>query len=487
MSERRECVRPANFLFLLSDQHSRDALGCYGSPVVRTPHLDALAAQGTKFTAAYSSCPLCVPVRASMATGRYVHEIGYWDNAFPYDGVVPSWHHRLHEQGYRVDSIGKLHFSGPGNDHGFSQELNPLHVVDGVGDILGCLRDNGPVRLKRSGITDAGPGDSTYLDYDRCNADAGVAWLDRHKEDDKPWALFLSFVCPHPPYISPPEHFEHYAELDLPMPPQWREENWPDHPAINHFRRFFDFHPQFEETEIRCMLAAYYGACSHLDNQIGRVLDHLEALGLTDRTRIIYSSDHGEHRGARGVYGKFTLYEESVGVPMIMAGPDVPEATVRKTPVSLIDIYPTALECVGAESDEKDLPGQSLLQLTAEPDRDRTVFSEYHALGQQHGSYMLRDRRYKYNHYVGLPPQLFDLEIDPWELNDLADSPEHAEVLQEREWQLRELLNPESVDERARADQRERVARFGGEQAVLERGAFDNSPVPGEDPVFRKH
>ena len=96
-----------NLLFILSDQHRRDALGCYGHEAVRTPHLDALAARGTRFSSAYTNCPICVPVRASLATGRYVHQIGYWDNGFPYDGQVPSWGHHLKAQGFRVDSIGK--------------------------------------------------------------------------------------------------------------------------------------------------------------------------------------------------------------------------------------------------------------------------------------------------------------------------------------------------------------------------------------------
>ena len=144
-------MQPANLLFILSDQHARGALGCYGNPVVRTPNLDRLAARGVRFQNVYTPCPICVPARASLATGQYVHQIGYWDNAFPYDGAVPSWHHRLREQGHRIDSIGKLHFSGSDDDHGFSREIDPLHVVDGVGDILGSIRDDPPFREQAQG------------------------------------------------------------------------------------------------------------------------------------------------------------------------------------------------------------------------------------------------------------------------------------------------------------------------------------------------
>ena len=103
---------PKNLLYIISDQHNRDLLGCYGHPSVETPNIDSLAERGTRFTNAYTNCPICVPARASLATGRYVHQIGYWDNAFPYDGQIRSWGHHLRSQGYQVDSIGKLHFSG---------------------------------------------------------------------------------------------------------------------------------------------------------------------------------------------------------------------------------------------------------------------------------------------------------------------------------------------------------------------------------------
>lgn len=477
-----------NTLFILSDQHTRSGLGCYGGPA-HTPNLDRLAERGTRFDTAYTNCPICVPVRAGLATGRWMHQAGNWDNAFPYDGRMPSWHHRLRDQGIRVDSIGKLHFSRAEDDHGFTEEVEPLHVVDGVGDVLGCLRDDGPFRKKRSGITEAGPGDSTYLQYDRRNADNGIAWLERHQRDEQPWAVMLSFVCPHPPYICPPEWFEYYIDRDLPLPPQWRQEDWPAHPVIDHFRRFFDFHPQFEEAQIHRLMAAYYGACSFLDEQIGRVLQRLEDLGLTERTRVIYSSDHGEHLGGRGIYGKFSMYDESAAIPMIAAGPDVPPGHVCRTPTSLVDIHPSMVESLGLTRHEEDadLPGRSLWTIASNRSAPRTVLSEYHAVGSRHASYMLRDERYKYNHYVGAPAQLFDLVADPQELKDLANDPAEASRVAACEERLRRILDPEAVDARARADQAARIDSMGGEVAVRARGSFDNSPAPGEAPAFRKH
>ena len=480
-------MNPANLLFILSDQHTRDITGCYGHPVVRTPNIDSLAGRGTRFTSAYTNCPICVPARASLATGRYVHQTGNWDNAFAYDGSVPSWGHRLREQGFQVASIGKLHFRSAEDDNGFSQEIDPLHVVDGVGDILSCIRDRPPFRDKRAGILNAGPGDSTYLQYDVSNADRACAWLSERKDNDRPWVLFLSFVCPHPPYVAPPDLFEMYPPEQLPLPAQWRHEDWPDHPAIRRFRRFFNYDRPFTEPELRNLTAAYYGTCTHLDRQIGRVLNALEVHNLADTTRILYTSDHGESLGARGLFGKFTMYEESASVPLILAGPDVPSGRVVGTPVSLVDSFPTVLECAAAAPEPDPLPGRSLWQIARNADENRTVFSEYHAVGSRNATYMLRDRTWKYIHYVNEPPQLFNLEDDPKETTDLSSSRDHQTTLKSLERRLRELLDPEAADARAKSAQQARINRFGGEETVRNRGAFDNSPVPGESPAFRVH
>ncbi len=481
-------MKPANLLFILSDQHNVNVLGCSGNSAARTPHLDALAARGTRFANAYTNCPICVPARASLATGQYVHQIGNWDNAFPWNGSPRGWGHQLKAQGYNVTSIGKLHYRCAEDDNGFSEEVDPLHVVDGQGDLLSCIRDNPPSRHNRHSIEEAGPGDSTYLRYDASNTTHALDWIRRHAQDERPWVLFLSLVCPHPPFIAPPETFARQDAASLPMPPQWQAEDWPQHPVLDGMRRLFHYEEPFDETDVRQLLATYYAVCEYVDANIGQVLDALEAQGLDERTRVIYSSDHGESLGARGLYGKFTMYEESAAIPLIMAGPEVPGGKVVQTPVSLLDLAPTVLEAVGATPDawSEKLPGASLWSLMLQADHERNVLSEYHAVGTQHGYYMLRDLRYKYVYYVNAPPQLFDMQNDPDELQDLAPLPAYQAVLAERERRLRALLDPEAVDARARADQRAKVEAFGGEAAVRARGSFTNSPVPGEAPGFRR-
>lgn len=135
-----------NVLLIVSDEHNREIAGCYGNPFVRTPNLDALAARGVVFENAYCNSPICVPSRAALATGNYVHRTGYWDSAAPYDGKVPSWHHRVREAGLDAVSIGKLHFRSTDDDCGFSAVHDPIYVVDGVGDAHGLLRTETRVR-----------------------------------------------------------------------------------------------------------------------------------------------------------------------------------------------------------------------------------------------------------------------------------------------------------------------------------------------------
>ena len=483
-------MKPANLLYILSDEHNRDSLGCYGHPLVKTPNLDRLAEQGVTFRSAYTNCPICVPARASLATGQYVHKIRYWDNAFPYDGRVPGWGHRLIDAGHRVDSVGKLHYRSRDDGDGFSEKYLPLNVVDGVGDVMGSIRDEIPVRTgSRAGITTAGPGSSTYLDYDVEIANQCCRWLEGAAEanqPDKPWVLFASFGCPHPPFIAPPELYDLYPLDDISLPVQYSLEDRPSHPALQAIRETMQYDEPFTDEEIRRVTAAYFGACTHLDLQIGRLLDTLAATGLASNTRIIYTSDHGESMGRRGLWGKFTMYEESVAVPLIMAGAGLPCGESRDDLVTLVDSYQTILEAVGEPllDQEQELPGRSLWPIAAGDKLERIAFSEYHAVASHGASYMVRRGRYKYVHYVSAPAQLFDLDTDPQEVVDLAADPQLSAVRNELEMELRGLLDPDAMDRLAKSDQLSLIERHGGRDAVLRRGTFVNSPVPGEQPTF---
>jgi len=483
-------MRPTNLLFIMSDEHSRRVLGCHGHPMIKTPNLDKLASRGLRFTDAYCNSPICVPSRASFHTGRYVHEIGFWDNANPYDGSVPSWAHRLRAAGHRVDSIGKLHFRSAEDDNGFSKEHMPLHVVDGIGDPIGMLRDPPPRRQAALRLAaDAGCGESSYQDYDDRITGAAETWLSERakSKDAKPWVLFVSLVCPHFPLIARPRWYNLYAEGKVPWPALYAAEERPHHPYLEAMRACQIYDEGFDDnSKVRKAIAAYFGLVSFVDHNVGRLLQCLKAHDLADTTRVIYSSDHGDNLGTRGLWGKSNMYEESAGVPLIMAGPEVPANVVCRDPVSLVDAYPTILNCVGLppHPDDRALPGVPLLDVAAGKARERTVFGEYHAAGAVTGAFMLRKGKFKFVYYVGLTPQLFDLESDPAETRDLAQHGDCADVLADCEASLRRYVDPQAVDAQARHDQAARIAELGGRAAILAKGSFGHSPVPGTKPIY---
>lgn len=483
-------MQPANMLFIMSDEHNRRVMGCSGHELIKTPHLDRLAAQGTRFTAAYCNSPICVPSRASFATGQYVHRIRFWDNAIPYDGSVPSWGHRLIAAGHQAVSIGKLHFRSADDHNGFSEEIMPLHVVDGIGDVMGLVRDeNAPPRKAALKMAEeAGRGDSSYQRYDDRIIEAAVAWLEAKaaQHQGKPWVLFVSLVCPHFPLIARPEWYDLYPEASIPMPPFYAENERPRHPFIEAMRRTAIYDQAFNEARIRRALAAYYGMVSFQDANIGKLMAALERTGLAASTRVVYTSDHGDNLGARGLWGKSNMYEDSVGVPLIMAGPGIAQGAVCHEPASLVDGFQTILDCVGAAPNPADsqLPGASLFTIANGTAAPRTVFSEYHASGSITGAFMLRRGEFKYIHYAGMPPQLFNVVADPWETRDLAQEPGYAGLCADLLAEMHQITNPEAADALCRADQKARLDQFGGREAALARGSFGHSPVPGETPRY---
>jgi len=478
-------MRPKNVLFLFSDQHSRRVLGCYGNRTIRTPNLDGLARRGTRFTSVYCQTPICVPARASLAAGRYAHRIGAWDNATPYTGTeAPSWGHRLTEQGHKVTTIGKLHYRKPEDPSGFPDQRIPMHVLDGVGDLYALLRGEMPVRPQsRKQVLEARAGDSEYIRYDRAIADMAVQWLRTEATaQSRPWCLYVGFVTPHFPLIAPEQYFRLYPPDALPLPVQYSPEAWGRHPVLEVKRKQQALDTPFDEKTIRNAVAAYYGLVTFLDEQVGRVLQALQEAGLEEETRIIYTTDHGEMLGEHGLWWKSSMYESSVAVPLILAGPDIPAGEVVRTNAELADLFPTIAEGVGARlgPEDADLPGQSLFRLIGDGDRPRTVFSEYHAIFSPSGIFMVRNSRYKYVHYVGFRPQLFDLVADPEETRDLSADPAHAEALAACERELRAICDPDAVDRRAKADQRRRLEAAGGASAVLAEGVkIPFTPAPG--------
>ncbi len=480
-------MSPTNVLFIFSDEHDPRYMGCSGHPLIQTPNLDRLAARGTRFANAYTPCPVCVPARASLATGRYVHQIGYWDNAIAYDGRIPGWGHRMQQAGMRVESIGKLHYRNEFDPTGFDRQQEPMHILNGIGQLWGSVRDPMPARAGRSALYDkVGPGMSNYNRYDQRIESLAQQWLDDRAQAPatKPWLLMVGLVAPHMPLVVPQEYVDRYPLDRIALPKLLPRDGYRRHPWVERMASHWD-HDATLGTDARRKLAiaCYFGLITFLDERIGRLLAVLERTGLAATTRVIYSTDHGDNLGTRGLWNKDVLYRESTGIPLIIAGPGIRAGHVSKTNVNLVDLYPTFLDAVGlppVESDH-DLPGRCLFDVADEPDdADRMVLSEYHAVGAVSGAFMLVRGRYKYHYYVGYRPELFDLEADPEETNDLAGDPAHCEVLAAFERHLRRMLDPEAVDRRAKDDQNALVARHGGPEAALKLG------YPGETPTSAK-
>ena len=311
----------SNVLLIMADEFARHVMGCAGHPLVQTPHLDRLAHRGVRFTQAYTNSPICVPARAALHTGRYVHDIRCWNSAQPYRGGQESWAHRLRRHGMDTVSAGKLHFRRTQDDNGFAPELQPMHVKDGIGWAPGLLRNPpGDYPAAADLAAQVGALETEYHAYDRSVAAAATGWLERRTgADGRPWALFVSFVSPHYPLAAPPRWFDLYRNADLPSPKPYAG-NWREHPALRETLRFFDYDRYFDDASRDAAIRGYLGLVSFVDDLIGQVLAALDSAGFADNTTIIFTSDHGEMLGDFGLWTKQVMFEGSAGIPMILAG-----------------------------------------------------------------------------------------------------------------------------------------------------------------------
>lgn len=458
-----------NVLLLMCDEMAPRPL--WGPPPA-TPHLDALAARGQVFDAAYTPSPICVSTRAAIAAGRPLHEIGFWSSAEPYDGSVASWGARLRQAGVPTCSIGKLHYAAGAEREGFDESYEALNVF-GEGWGRGLLRKPLCDYAPTAGMAEEiGPGETDYLKFDRRVTEKAVDWLGAPERRERPWAAFVSWLSPHYPLIAPPEY---YARFE-PKAYESEAEPVPDHPILREIAEFFDHDPHFTRESRGVARAGYYALWSFIDDQVGAVLGALEAAGMAEDTLVLFTSDHGEMLGEKGFWAKSTMYESSARVPLSMAGPGVAPGR-REDPVSLLDLAPTICEVAGAAT--AGLAGRSLL---APADPDRAVVSEYHDGGCPVGITMLRwndgAQKWKYVHYAeGWPAQLFELSADPDETRDLAvEAPERVAAAKAK---LFAIFDPEDANDRAHADQARRVEELGGREAILAEPQWNFTPADG--------
>jgi len=390
----------------------------------------------------------------------------------------------LQQAGVACESIGKLHYRDADDPVGFDALHLPMMVQDGIGMVWASLRgeDERIIAEKRMLGDKIGSGESTYTRYDAEVTQSAVDWLAQAKDRPDGWCLFIGLVAPHFPLVCPKPFYDIYDSMELPPARLHPGDGYVRHPWVEKQDAMFSVEKEFvDEDERRRAFVAYYGLVSWLDHNVGKITQAVEDAGLWDNTALIYTSDHGDNVGARGLWGKSNMYEESAAVPMMMAHPDLSCAECH-TPVSLIDVAATIPAHFGIKPSPANR-GRPLDVIAGEPqDMERVVFSEYHAAGAVSAAFMIRKGRYKLIHYVGFDDELFDLETDPGEEVNLAGEASHAEVLEDMHRALREICDPDEVDARAHADQRALVESFGGIEKARHLGPKGATPTPADVP-----
>ncbi len=415
-----------DILLFMSDQHNAFITETAGDEFISTPNLTRLAASGTEFTDALTSCPLCVPARMSMLSGQLPSRTGIFTNNGALPGDYATVAHSLGAAGYETVLCGRMHFNGPDQFHGFTKRL--------VGDFTPCLpgrggprrADLGPYVCTPAGEIDKhyGGGTSPVLEYDRAVIKAALDYL--KQPHDKPIFLLVGTYGPHHTFVAPPELYKKYYDL-IPAPDSTRYDHYDLHPVVN--KRIFD-----PET-VRCMRAAYYGMIENIDRQVGEVYDAWQAHLEQNRRQglFCYTSDHGEQAGEKELWGKMTFHRDAISIPLIFSGTGVKTDNRVELPCSIMDITPTL--CDFAQSPcLPDQDGKSLLpELQGKAQNaDRGVISELYI--PDHPARMVRQGKWKYITYFGCDEhdQLFDLEVDPHEYrNCISDHPETACQLKE--------------------------------------------------------
>lgn len=453
-----------NIISIMSDEHSGSAIFSSGDRNVVSPAIDRLAEHGVTFSNAYTSCPLCVPARASWFTGQFVCRLGTWDNSTPYDGNVLGIAEHLEKYGIPVYQIGKTHFHCDGDYHfAGGDSLGLLKIPD-----LGCYyRDDHVTRIgAEKRFQEIGVGDGSER-FDDKVLTSTLSWLDGHKDAKDPWVLQVGFIEPHFPFRVRQENWDYFENLfkdvDLPM------EVLPPYTSLNDslrsLRKYF-FGEMATEEIIRKVRIGYYAAIKELDEKIGRIMERLDQLGLADDTMIIYTSDHGEQLGYHGLWWKCCMFEQSARIPMIVSMPKG-KGRVVSAPVSLTDLFPTICDAMNIPVPDH-IDGQSFWPLVqggrGEGRRD-FAFSEFNAHGIPGGMFMIRWDKYKYVFYTEDPPQLFNLDEDPFENHDLVqekgESSEVQAVLAECWSRLTSICDPFEVTARAKSFQKGMKEKLG--------------------------
>ena len=461
-----------NILLLMPDQHRADILGCAGDPVVRTPNIDGLAAEGTRYDNVFCQGPLCMPARASFLTERYVRDHGVFENSWDVPVDLPTFLQSLQGVGYHTACIGKMHLwvhgardsagrrivddaraqQGQMQAYGFSEPIETVGKLASV--IIGTeygdhLADRGLLSTYREWVSQRmyGGGVQTNAetlpnwaaasiplpteDYiDAWHGQRVVRWLEE-RDGDQPWFLWVGFPGPHDPWDAPADFVDLYRGTAMPMPATLRRPDIPDEGPFADFLSFFVWNHShsatFTDDQVQEVRRYYYANVTLIDEAVGKIRSALERTGQADNTWIIYTSDHGEMMGEHRMLMKMVFYEPSVKVPLIIRPPQGAPARVVDDLIEHLDV-PATVRAIAGAAGADGFEGRALpLDGSAPADERPVVYSE------NYGMAMVRTARHKlvFHEDSLAPGQLFDLADDPHEDVNLLADPSAADVVAE--------------------------------------------------------
>ncbi len=431
-----------NILFVMADQLAAPVLSTYGGKTAKTPHLDKLAAEAVVFDSAYCNSPLCAPSRYVLMSGQLPSKIGAYDNAAEFPSDIPTYAHYLRHSGYRTALSGKMHFCGPDQLHGFEDRLTTdIYPAD-----YGWFPDweNFDKRPSwyhnMSSVTQAGKAVRTnQLDFDDEVVFHAQRYLYDHVRgaDNRPFCLTVSMTHPHDPYAISGEYWDRYEGVDINLPSFELPDDQQDPHSLRLLHVYQKDRKQITDQQIKNARRAYYGAVSYVDDQLGKLIQTLKETGLEDDTIVVFTSDHGDMLGERGLWYKMSFLEWSARVPMLVYAPN--HFTPRRVSqsISIVDLLPTFLELANEQDPPEyamPIDGRSLIpHLQGAPSPETPphdeVVGEYMGEGVVAPMFMIRRGDYKYICSKPDPDQLFNLKTDPGERVNLAGDEAHQELV----------------------------------------------------------
>lgn len=488
---------PPNIVLIMADQLAPQFTGTYGHPLVKTPHMDALAERGARFDWAYCNSPLCAPSRFSFMAGQLITNIAAYDNASEFPSSILTFSHYLRAMGYQTCLAGKMHFVGPDQLHGFEERVTTdIYPSNFAWTPNWELPDE---RIDRwyhnmDSVFEAGCSASTFqIEYDEeVSFSTRKKLIEFAQDPEKPFCLVASFIHPHDPYVATPEWWNLYEGIEIDLPRNILSYEQLDPFSQRIMKGIESNNPKITEEIIKNARRGYYANMSYFDSQIGMIVRTLQETKQSDNTIIILVADHGEMLGERGLWYKMNFFEPSGRIPLIMAGPGIISRRVKSI-CSLVDVLPTLVDIGiqgGMEQPEyvQEIDGRSLLPLVqSEIEDGGEAIGEYCAELTPSPVFMIRRDEYKFIYSEGDPPLLYNLKVDPDEMNNLTGKAEYALLLEEFENEAAQRWDIDKIKSDIIAKQKQRHALYN----ALEKGKVThwdyNPPRDASKEYVRTH